>query len=210
MVYTYTDENGNKRQKWETFETNAEAKKRKLQVEYEQESGTFIPPSAKTVNDLLDEYMSIYGVNTWAMSTYESRKSLIANYIRPLIGDMKLEDVTPRIMDKYYRDLLSVKAVSSKYVKARTEYLTPHTVREVHKTLRNAFNQAVKWELMTRNPVEHATLPKKNTRPGISGQQKCSRRLWKPVTMIFFVWPLTLPSLFLANGRASGAYLGLY
>lgn len=102
----------------------------------------------------------IYGVNTWAMSTYESRKSLIANYIRPLIGDMKLEDVTPRIMDKYYRDLLSVKAVSSKYVKARTEYLTPHTVREVHKTLRNAFNQAVKWELMTRNPVEHATLPK--------------------------------------------------
>lgn len=35
-----------------------------------------------------------------------------------------------------------------------------NTVREVHKTLRNAFNQAVKWELMTRNPVEHATLPK--------------------------------------------------
>jgi hypothetical protein len=90
VVYTYTDENGNKRQKWETFETNAEAKKRKLQVEYEQESGTFIPPSAKTVNDLLDEYMSIYGVNTWAMSTYESRKSLIANYIRPLIGDTKI------------------------------------------------------------------------------------------------------------------------
>ena len=31
VVYTYTDENGNKRQKWETFDTNAEAKKRKLQ-----------------------------------------------------------------------------------------------------------------------------------------------------------------------------------
>ena len=172
VVYTYTDENGNKRQKWETFDTNAEAKKRKLQVEYEQESGTFIPPSAKTVNDLLEEYMSIYGVNTWAMSTYESRKSLIANYIRPLIGDMKLEDVSPRIMDKYYRDLLTVKAVSTKYVKARNEYLTPHTVREIHKVLRNAFNQAVKWELMTRNPVEHATLPKKNTRPETFGQRK--------------------------------------
>ena len=52
-----------------------------MQVEYEQESGTFIPPSAKTVNDLLEEYMSIYGVNTWAMSTYESRKSLITNLV---------------------------------------------------------------------------------------------------------------------------------
>ena len=133
---------------------------RKLQVEYEQEKGTFIPPSAKTVNDLLDEYMSICGVNTWAMLTYESRKSLMSNYVRPIIGDMKLEDVTPRIMDKYYRDLLSVKAVSTKFTKARTEYLTPHTVREIHKVLRNAFNQAVKWELMTRNPVEHATLLK--------------------------------------------------
>lgn len=33
------------------------------------------------------------------------------------------------------------------------EDLTPHTVREIHKLLRNAFNQAVKWELMSRNPV---------------------------------------------------------
>ena len=160
VVYYYTDEAGNKRQKWETFETHTEALKRKKRVEYEQETGEFIPPSAKTVNDLLEEYTSIYGVNTWAMSTYESRKSLIANYISPLIGDMKLDDITPRIMDRYYRDLLSVKAVSTKYVKARNEYLTPHTVREIHKVLRNAFNQAVKWELMTRNPVEHATLPK--------------------------------------------------
>ena len=203
VVYTYTDENGNKRQKWETFETNAEAKKRKLQVEYEQESGTFIPPSAKTVNDLLDEYMSIYGVNTWAMSTYESRKSLIANYIRPLIGDMKLEDVTPRIMDKYYRDLLSVKAFSSKYVKARTEYLTPHTVREVHKTLRNAFNQAVKWELMTRNPVEHATLPKEEHK---TREIWTAEVLWKPVTMIFFVW---LSNLAFSCSLRMGELLGI-
>ena len=32
VVYTYTDENGVKRQRWETFNTNAEAKKRKTQV----------------------------------------------------------------------------------------------------------------------------------------------------------------------------------
>ena len=80
VVYTYTDENGNKRQKWETFETNAEAKKRKLQVEYEQESGTFIPPSAKTVNDLLDEYMSIYGVEEiyqLILETVQTEKDMI-------------------------------------------------------------------------------------------------------------------------------------
>ena len=110
VVYSYTDENGVKRQKWETFATNAEAKKRKVQVEFEQETGTFITPSAKTVSDLLEEYMSIYGVNTWALSTYEARRSLIFYYITPLIGDIKLEDLTPRTMDKFYQSLLSVKA----------------------------------------------------------------------------------------------------
>ena len=39
VVYDYTDENGKRRQRWETFSTNAEAKKRKKQIEYEQDSG---------------------------------------------------------------------------------------------------------------------------------------------------------------------------
>lgn len=160
VVYTYTDDNGVKRQKWETFDTNAEAKKRKAQVEYEQDTGTFIVPNAKTIDELLEEYMSIYGVNTWAMSTYEARKGLISNYISPIIGDVKLEDVSPRMMDKYYRNLLSVKAVPRNIGKSKNEFLTPFTVREIHKLLRNAFNQAVKWEMMARNPVDHATLPK--------------------------------------------------
>ena len=83
VVYAYFDEAGKRRQRWETFDTNAEAKKRKAQIEYEQESGTFIVPNAKTLNDLLNEYMSIYGVNTWAMSTYESRRGLMRNLHNP-------------------------------------------------------------------------------------------------------------------------------
>ncbi len=160
VVYSYIDENGNKRQRWETFDTNTEAKKRKAQIEYEQEAGTFIAPTAKTITDLLSEYMNIYGVNTWAMSTYEGKRSLINNYILPLIGDMKLDDITPRVMDQFYRSLLSVKCVSVNNRKPATEYLTASTVRSIHKLLNNAFNQAVKWELMARNPVSHATLPK--------------------------------------------------
>ena len=34
VVYTYTDESGVKRQRWETFASQAEAKKRKAQIEY--------------------------------------------------------------------------------------------------------------------------------------------------------------------------------
>ena len=48
---------------------NAEAKKRKIQIEYQQQTGSFVVPTATTVAELLDEYTSVYGVSTWAMST---------------------------------------------------------------------------------------------------------------------------------------------
>lgn len=97
-------------------------------MEFEQDTGTFILPSAKTVSELLEEYMSIYGVNTWAMSTYEDRRSLIFNYTNPLIGDLQLDEVTPRTMDKYYQSLLTVKTKICNNRKPSNEYLTAHTV----------------------------------------------------------------------------------
>ena len=165
VVYNIVDENGVKRQRWETFASQAEAKKRKAQIEYQQSTGTFIAPTAKTIRELLEEYINIYGINTWALSTYESRRALIDNYINPIIGDMPLEQATPRVMDKYYRDLLTVKAKPRPYQTPRNEYLSPRTVKEIHKILRNAFNQAVKWEMISRNPVLNATLPKCETKP---------------------------------------------
>ena len=50
------------------------------------------------------------------------------------------------------------KAVQNK--KSKNEFLSPHVIREIHKLLRNSFNQTVKWELMSRNPVQNASLPK--------------------------------------------------
>lgn len=174
VVYSYKDDDGNQRQKWETFDTNAEAKKRKTQIEFEQQNGTFIMPTATTVTDLLEEYCAVYGVNNWAMSTYHSKKGLMYNYIIPLIGDVKLEELTPRLMDKFYQSLLKVKAKVVKNRKPRSEYLTIHTVREIHKFLRSAFNQAVKWELMARNPVLNATLPK---------EEHKKREIWTAETL---------------------------
>ena len=48
VVYTYTDSNGAKRQKWETCGSHAEAKKRKAEIEHQLDTGVFIPPSADT------------------------------------------------------------------------------------------------------------------------------------------------------------------
>ena len=44
--------------------------------------------------------------------------------------------------------------------KPKSEYVTTGTIREIHKLLRNCFEQAIKWELMEKNPCQRATVPK--------------------------------------------------
>ena len=81
VVYLYTDAKGNRKQKWETFKTQAEAKARQKEIEYKEQIGTFVIPQCSTLDDLLKEYVALYGKNTWAMSTYSSNVGLIKNYI---------------------------------------------------------------------------------------------------------------------------------
>ena len=43
VVYNYVDENGETKQKWETWHTHKEALKRKAEIENQQHTGTFLP-----------------------------------------------------------------------------------------------------------------------------------------------------------------------
>ena len=113
VVYLYTDAHGNRKQKWETYKTQAEAKARQKEIEYKTQIGTFVIPQCNTMNDLLREYVALYGKNTWAISTYSSNVGLIKNYIEPFIGNMKLKDITPRVLEKYYARLLKTKPVNN-------------------------------------------------------------------------------------------------
>lgn len=119
VVYSYTEEDGKRKQKWESFKNMADAKKRLKEVEYKEEIGTFVVPRCKTLDELLKEYVDLYGKSKWALSTYSSNVALIRNYISPKIGSMKLPDINTRVIERYYQSLLKTKAVP----KTRSEKL---------------------------------------------------------------------------------------
>jgi len=125
VVYNYEDETGEVKQKWETWHTHKEALKRKAEVENQQFNGTFIPPKNQTVKEFLYDFVCLYGdgEKNWGVSTYDGNTGLIANYINPLIGDVKIQDITPRYADQFYKHLLKTPAVSTKHRKAATEYI---------------------------------------------------------------------------------------
>lgn len=91
---------------------------------------------------------------------YDGQVSLIANYINPIIGDLEVQVITPRVVDKYIQTLQKTPSVSRKNRKARTEFVTNQTIEKIIKLLRCAFKQAVRWKLIGKNPFENAVLPK--------------------------------------------------
>lgn len=51
-------------------------------------------------------------------------------------------------------------SVATKTRKAMTEFLTPANIGKIVKLLRCAFKQAVRWEMINKNPFDNATCPK--------------------------------------------------
>ena len=184
VIYWYLDNAGERKQKWDTLETKKEAKQRKAFVEYYQEKyGYVIVPLEEqfarqideskkeldstdediTLCDFLKIFVNLYGTSKWSPSTFSSKVGTIENYINPLIGDWKLNEITTKKLSAYYNDLLSVPEVPRANRKATGRCVQPANIKKIHDIIRCALNQAIRWEYLDtnkRNPASLATLPK--------------------------------------------------
>ena len=147
IVYTYVDENGEAKQKWETRTSYQEALKRKAEIESQKSSNSFLPPTNQNIAEFLSDFVSLYGEKRWGVSMYDSQNSLIANYINPIIGDMKVQDVTTRVVDKYIQTLQKTPAVNTRTHHAKTEFVTNATIEKIIKLLRTALDQCTDSKL---------------------------------------------------------------
>lgn len=184
VIYWYLNDAGERKQKWDTLETRKEAKQRKAFIEYYQEkNGYVLVPleeqfahliqSAKedlevvekdiTLHDFLEIFVVLYGTSKWSATTFSQKVSSINNYINPIIGDWKLNEITTKKLSKYYNDLLSVPEVPKANCKATGRCVQPANIKKIHDIIRCALNQAIRWEYLDttkRNPASLAILPK--------------------------------------------------
>lgn len=164
VVCSYVDENNHRKQRWETFATKEDAKHRQTEIDYQKSVGSFIVTDCKTLSDLIEDYVSLYGKAKWSLSAYTSNMGLIKHYIEPVLGNMKLQEITPRVLSKYYQQLLKTPAVKritdqpGRSVQTERK-VSASTVRKIHNLLHSMFTQGEKWEVMERNPARLATVP---------------------------------------------------
>lgn len=174
VVYTYVNEFGETKQKWESFKTNKEAKKRKQTVEYEQMTGAFVAPREQTVEEFMDDFVRLYGEQRWSLGMYTSTVATIRNYVNPIIGKKSIQSITTRDVDNYIATLRKTKPVSTPVHPARSEFLTNGNIQKIIKMMRCAFHQAIRWDLVAKNPFENAILPK---------YRKTTRDVWAAETI---------------------------
>ena len=160
VVYRHKQENGTYKQMGEKTKNFADAKRRKAEIENSINIGSYIPPSSQTVDEFLQDFVNIYGEQKWALSTYKSNTSLIRNYISPVLGQMKVQDITKRVIDKFYKQLSQTCPVESHGRAPRTKYLTPAMIEKIAHLMASAMKQAVRWDILPSNPTEGALLPK--------------------------------------------------
>ncbi len=64
------------------------------------------------------------------------------------------------MVDKYIQTLQKTPCVSTKTRKAKDTFVSDKTIEKIIKLLRCAFKQAVRWELIGRNPFDNTVLPR--------------------------------------------------
>lgn len=148
VVYTIYD-GDKKKQKWETYHSYEAALRRKEQLDLiQQHENERAQYREGTLAPFLEEYVELYGRIHWACSTYTSNEGLIRNYIVPFMGSMRLTEFSPKVIAALYGKLQS------------DPQITPSVLTNIHKLLHSAFEQAVLWEYVPRNPFQKASVPK--------------------------------------------------
>jgi integrase len=151
---------GKRRRKWHSFKGT----KRQAQIECARlisviQGGTYLEPSKTTVAEFLTRWLAHIKSQVTPKS-YERYAGLVHQNIIPLLGAVHLTKLKPVQISHAY---------SAALVGGRRDDkeggLSPRTVGHMHRVLKQALGQAVRWELLTRNPADAVDPPKVEWKP---------------------------------------------
>jgi integrase len=126
--------------------TRAEVSTKLTKAMADRDGGIVFDSGGTTVGDYLDRWLSDSVRGTVRESTYSRDKYLVTNHIKPALGRLKLTNLNALHLQGFYRDRLD-------------SGLSGSTVQKMHHVLHKALGQAVRWDLIPRNPADAVKAP---------------------------------------------------
>ncbi len=131
--------------------TKKDAQRELTKLLRERDLGTLAQPSRTSLDDYLESWLGSVAKTRVRERTHRDYVWLLKKYIRPALGERRLDQLKALELQKLYGELSA-------------QGLSPRTVRYAHTVLRNALEQAVKWGMIARNPADLVQLPRKQGR----------------------------------------------
>ncbi|MEX2206767.1 MAG: tyrosine-type recombinase/integrase [Myxococcota bacterium] len=129
--------------------SKSDAEKELTRILGSRDVGLYVAPSKLTVDAYLDRWLVDGAKGT--DRTRESARWLLEHYVRPVIGETRLDRLAP----------LDVQAVVSAMTKRE---LSARTIRLAIAILKQALRKAIAWRILASNPADGVELPKKEQR----------------------------------------------
>jgi len=149
---------GKRKRKWHSFRgTKRQAQDERTRLMSEIQRGVYVEPSKVTIAEFLDRWLTDVKGRV-SPKTFERYEQVCKKNIAPLLGGTVLSKLKPtQISEAYAQALASGRRKGVGGLSART-------VRHIHVILKGALQQAVKWDLLARNPAAAVDPPKPSNR----------------------------------------------
>jgi len=145
---------GKRRREWHSgFERKAEAEKALTEIHRAIDTGTHVAPTKGTLAEYLTERWLPAIRLSVRPNTYNLYETTVRAYVNPHVGGVPLQDLGPDRLNGLYGLLLDRGSKAGRPLSAKT-------VRNVHGTLSRALGDAVRWDLLLRNPADRADPPR--------------------------------------------------
>ena len=145
---------GKRKRRWRSLAGT----KRQAQIECarlisEIQGGNHQEPSRATVSQFLERWLEHVKAQVSA-GTHERYAEIARKNLSPLLGSILLAKLQPmQISEAYSKALVSGRRDGS-------GGLSPRTVHHMHRVLKQALSQALRWQLLARNPADAIVPPR--------------------------------------------------
>jgi len=146
---------GKRRQRYKTFKgTKREAENALAKCIAETAGGLAIEPSKATLKECLNLWLTNAAQPRVSPKTFERYTEYCEKHLSPNLGAIKLAKLRPIDIQEYEATALKSGRLNGK------GGLSARTVHHLHRVLFQALKQAVRWQMIIRNPCEAVDPPR--------------------------------------------------
>jgi integrase len=144
---------GKRKRRWHAFAgTKRQAQDQCARLITEMKGGTYIDPSRLTVSAFLDRWLEHIQTQV-SPKSHERYVEIARKNLAPLLGGISLSKLQPaQISGAYAKALASGR-------RDGTGGLAPRTVHHMHRILKQALGQALRWRMLPFNPADAVDPP---------------------------------------------------